>query len=319
MSAPHAAVNRAQDGEGEICVLAPWPILTVTIERSPDDRDELYFHAGGQGFWVARMIVNLGQHARLCGPFGGETGQIARMLVEAEGVRTEPVSVQAWNGGYVHDRRDGKQRRDVAVMQSRPLNRHEVDDLYNAILTAGLRCGHVVLTGVTSDELLPVDLFRRLARDLDANHVKVYADLSGDSLKVLDGGIEFLKVSHEELIAAGFCSDDSLPSLRGGMLALQHKARNIVVSRAGEGALASLAGRCFEARGPKLEALDHSGAGDSMTAGLAVAGLLGLDARAALQLALAAGTLNVTRRGRGTGDGRHVAEMARHIALRELQ
>lgn len=315
MASPAGTVN---SGHAEICVLAPWPILTVTIERSPAAGDELYFHAGGQGFWVARMIVNLGLGATLCGPFGGETGRIVKLLVETEGVRSEPVPAHAWNGGYVHDRRDGK-RREIAVMDSPALNRHEVDDLYNAVLAAGLRCRNVVLTGVMNDNMMPVEMFRRLAHDLDRNGVTVCADLSGASLQLLDGGIEFLKVSHEVLIGAGYCSADTTTSLLQGLEQLRGKARNIVVSRAGDGALARFGDRLYTARGPSLEALDHSGAGDSMTAALAVAAASGLQATDALRLALAAGTLNVTRRGRGTGDGRHIEEMARHVELRELQ
>ena len=47
-----------------VCVFAPAPILTVTVEAAEDEREELHVHAGGQGFWVARMLGVLG--ARAC-------------------------------------------------------------------------------------------------------------------------------------------------------------------------------------------------------------------------------------------------------------
>lgn len=49
-------------------------------------------HPGGQGFWIARMLVSLGVPASLCGCFGGETGAVLVPLVEREGVPAEPSS-----------------------------------------------------------------------------------------------------------------------------------------------------------------------------------------------------------------------------------
>jgi fructose-1-phosphate kinase PfkB-like protein len=50
-------------------VFAPDPLLTVTVEAGSDG-DEIHLNAGGQGFWVAQMIANLGVGVSLCGPVG---------------------------------------------------------------------------------------------------------------------------------------------------------------------------------------------------------------------------------------------------------
>ena len=43
-----------------VCVFAPSLVLTVTIESPPDGRDdEIHFHPGGQGFWIARTLRHL--------------------------------------------------------------------------------------------------------------------------------------------------------------------------------------------------------------------------------------------------------------------
>ena len=59
-----------------VCVFAPAPLLTVTIESKADGSgdDEIHVHAGGQGFWIARLVAELGVEVVLCGSFGGETG-----------------------------------------------------------------------------------------------------------------------------------------------------------------------------------------------------------------------------------------------------
>ena len=55
-----------------------------------------------------------------------------------------------------------------------------------------------------------------------------------------------------------------------------------------------------------------------MTAALAVGCATGLSAEDTLRLAVAAGAVNVTRRGRGTRDASHIDELARHVEIKEL-
>jgi 1-phosphofructokinase len=69
-----------------ITIFAPTPLLTVTMEAKSDGRAELHIHAGGQGFWVARMIARLGERVTLCTPLGGDTGRLLKTLMADEGV-----------------------------------------------------------------------------------------------------------------------------------------------------------------------------------------------------------------------------------------
>ncbi len=68
----------------------------------------------------------------------------------------------------------------------------------------------------------------------------------------------------------------------------------------------------------RVSPLDHTGAGDSMTGALAAGIAEGIGARAALALGLAAGALNATRHGRGSGTGQHIREFARHVRIEGL-
>ena len=163
-------------GSPPVCVLAPSPIYTVTIEAAAGAEPKIHFHAGGQGFWIARMVDRLGARAVLCAPLGGETGAVLRTLIEREGVALEAVPCQGWNGGYVHDRRGGE-RRCLAEVPSPRLTRHEVDDLYDATLVAGLAARVAVLTGPWPEGAVPAHVYERLPRDLGGNGVAVVADL----------------------------------------------------------------------------------------------------------------------------------------------
>jgi 1-phosphofructokinase len=67
-----------------------------------------------------------------------------------------------------------------------------------------------------------------------------------------------------------------------------------------------------------MEVVDHRGAGDSMTAALAVATARDLDATETLRLAAAAGAVNVTRHGLGSGRADAIAQLAENVVVTEL-
>lgn len=301
-------------------VFAPDPLLTVTVEAGGDG-DEIHLHAGGQGFWVAQMIANLGVEVSLCGPFGGESGRVVRTLVDqGPGIRLRAIKTAGCNGVYVHDRRNGE-RVKVAETPPDPLGRHELDDLYGAGLVQGLEAEVSVLAGPGPWEtpVIPPDTYTRLATDLRANGKAVIADLCGEPLQcALQGGLTLLKVSHEELINDGRVAEADEDELIEAMFTLQKEgADNVLITRAEEPALALVDGSVVTICPPVLSVVDHRGAGDSMTAGVAAGLAKGLDMLDALRLGAAAAALNVTRRGLATGDRREIERLANHIELEQ--
>jgi 1-phosphofructokinase len=302
-----------------VMVFAPTPRLTVTVEQ-PNDQVEIHVHPGGQGVWQARMLVNLGVEVIFCTILGGELGRVLRPLLEAEDVELRAVEGQAASGGYVHDRRNGA-RQEVADVAGQPLSRHEMDEVYDLALAAGLRATVSLLSGPADASIVHPDLYRRLAADLGANGGRVVADLSGDYLTaVLAGRPEFVKVSHEELIADGRAADESEPALFAALESLRADgAASALVSRADKGALALLDGRAYRLDLPRMEAVDPRGAGDSMTAGVAAVLAQGGDLESAVRTGAAAGALNVTRHGLGTGRADAVASLRERVTLRPAQ
>ncbi|MDQ4131907.1 MAG: PfkB family carbohydrate kinase [Actinomycetota bacterium] len=303
---------------GSVFVFAPAPFVSVTVEQL-DGEPDIHFHAGGQGFWVARMIASLEVPTTLCGSFGGETGQVAKTLIEFENVQLRAVHVAAPNPAHLYDRRSGE-RETIVKMTSRPLSRHEVDELYSAAIGTALGADVCVLAGSLTPGIVPPEFYRRLAGDLQANERTVIADLSGEPLHAaLDGGLDVLKIAHDELQEEGLASSDSVEDLVKGAKELQNRgAAHIVVSRADQPALALIGDEPLEICPPRLEPMDPHGAGDSMTAGIAAALARRQDMRAALRLGAAAGALNVTRRGLGTGPGPEIERMTDEVSLREL-
>ena len=302
------------------CVFAPSPLLTVTIEPGDGDTSEVHLHAGGQGFWIARMLVALGVPTEVCVPLGGEVGQVLETLMAAEGVRVRVGTRTRGNGAYVHDRRGGE-RETVADMPPTVLSRHEVDELYSSTLASGLASDVTVLGGPSTPDVIPADVYRRIAADLRAAGKPVVADLSGESLTAaLQGGVTVLKVSHDDLVEDGRAEGEDVDALIQAIRTLSKEgAEHVVVSRGGDPTIACIDGEMLEVQTPQMQRVDHRGAGDSMTAGLATALAHGASMSEALRLGSAAGTSNVTRRGLATGQREVVEQLAEHIVVRPLR
>lgn len=311
----------AREQRGTVAVLAPSPLLTVTVEDRAGEPD-IHVHAGGQGVWESRMLSTLGVHVVLCVSIGGETGGVLDHLLPAEDVEVRAVRTATRNGAYVHDRREGE-RESIAETAGGALDRHELDELYELMLHAGLTAGTAVLAGPHDDGVLPDQFYARIARDLVANGCRVAADLSGGRLDaVVPAGPFLLKVSHAELLDDGRAEEDTEEALVAAMRTLRKEgADTIIVSRAEKPALALVGEDVVEIRQPALEPADPRGAGDSMTAGTVAAIVLGgkeaPDLRAALRTGAACGALNVVRHGLGTGGPDAIAALVERVEIVE--
>jgi 1-phosphofructokinase len=202
-----------------------------------------------------------------------------------------------------------------------PLSRHEIDDLYAATLVTGLAAGVCVLGGTNPEcPAVPAEVYRRLATDLRTNGTVVVADLSGEPMhEALEGGLDVLKTSDEDLEADGLLSEESdEDELVEAILALSQRgggARHVVVTRAHRPALALTDGRILSVQGPQIEPVDTRGAGDSVTAGVTAALSRGDRFDAALRLGVAAAALNVARHGLASGHPGAIAGIVEHVVV----
>ncbi len=126
-------------------------------------------------------------------------------------------------------------------------------------------------------------------------------------------------MSHEELVEGGFSDDESEEALlRSARAMVDAGPRALVVSRAHDPSLLVTREHTYRVTTPRVTTVDHRGAGDSMTAGIAVGLGRGLGLPDAVRLGAAAGALNVTRRGLGTGRRDQIERFARSVTVEDV-
>lgn len=318
-----------------VAVFAPAPVLVCTFEH-PHDRSnpDVTLNVGGQGPWVAKAADALGADVVLVAPLGGDTGVAARHLLLDGPYDVRPVATQAATACYVEEREGGERTclRDAAPGR---LLRHELDDLYSATLAVVLDADVCVITGSPWGETLDTSLLTRLTGDLGALGRTTVADLSGPQLAAaLEGGLDWLKVAHDELdrdLAAatgtgiegrerpGGGDEASLWDEAERLACAGGRRRGVVVSCAGDApSLVVSLDRRYLVRTPALTAVGARGSGDTMTAALAT----GLAARRpladVLRWAAAAGAANAVRKGSATPDAQLVERLAETVVVEEL-
>ena len=303
-----------------VLVFAPAPTLTVTIEDLRDEAD-VHVHVGGQGVWQARMLTALGVDVVLACTVTGEVGGIVRHLLDGEGFEVVAIEREGVSPAYVHDRRGGER---VAVVEEdgERLDRHALDDLYSATLREAAAADLVILSGPDGDDVLEPDVYRRLASDVRALGTPVLVDLAGPRLEAaLEGGVDVLKVSHDELVDDGRVDDgDDEAQLVAAARELHDSGIGLVaVTRADAGSVVVGDVGAWRVSAPQLEPVDPRGAGDSYGAGVAAVLATGGAQDEAIRMGAAAGAVNATRRGLGTGDAEAIRAIAEQVQLDEIE
>jgi 1-phosphofructokinase len=304
----------------KVAVFSPNPMLSITIEAlTAEGGDDIHIHAAGQGVWVARMAAELGAEPVLCGFIGGEVGSVLRPLLEELPIELRLVETAVASGAYIHDRRSGE-REPLGQSAAMPPSRHEVDDLFSVTVAAALGCDLLAVCGPYPEEGVPLEIYSGLVTDVKANGVPVIADLSSPRLdRSLEGKPDLVKINDWQL--AGFISGpvDTEERMRAAMeRVLEAGAGSVIVTRAGDPALAMRDGRVWELKPPKFERGAREGCGDSMMGGLSATIAAGRDWEDVLRLSAAAGATNFLRHCLGTGARAVIEELAPHVQLRKL-
>jgi 1-phosphofructokinase len=302
-----------------VAIFAPHPLLTVTLEREGPEREQVHFHAGGQGVWVARMAACLGADPVLCGFVGGESGELIDGLLARLAGERRLVGTASASGCYVTDRRSGE-RELLACALSDPPSRHELDELFSITCAEAIADRWLVVTNPMPAEALPLELYGDLIADARAGGCRTLVDLSAPRLdSALRGEPDLVKLNDWELaeFVRGPVSEPS--QLRGAAQLLCDQGAGAVIVTRGERPALVLAGeRAWRLTSPRLEHGFREGCGDAMLGAFVAMWAQGEDLERALVVGAAAGAANFLRHGLGSASREVVERLAGSVLLEPL-
>ena len=283
-----------------VAVFGPHPLLSITLERR-GDADDVHFHAGGQGVWVARTAAELGAHTVLCGFVGGEAGVPLRAVLDRLPGERRLVETGGPSGTYVHDRRSGE-RRMIAAALSPPPSRHEVDELFSLTVAAALDADVLAVCNPFPADALPLGLYGDLVRDARANGTPVLVDLSSPRVdSALAGGPDLAKLNDWELAEYVRGPVGTADEIRAAARRiLDAGARAVLVTRGERSAIAFRGEGEWEIVPPRFERGHREGCGDTMFGAIAAGWARGDAWEDLLRGGAAAGAAAFLRHGLGS-------------------
>ena len=307
------------NANGRVAVFAPSPMLSVTIEARGERRDDVHFHPAGQGVWLSRMAAELGAWPVLCSLIGGETGKVLEPLLDGLRGELRLVHSDSSNGCYVTDRRSGD-REVLAQAYVDPPSRHDADELVGATTAAALESNVLAICNPFPGDAMPIEVYGALVANARAAGIRVIADLSSPRIEVAAAEQpELVKLNDWELAAYVKGPVDTPQRLIGAADRLrQLGASNVLVTRAGDPAVALLGDEVWELVPPKFEVGSREGCGDTMMGAISASLSSGRELAEALVTGAAAGAVNFLHHGLGTGSRREVEELSAEVELRRL-
>jgi len=315
--------GRRGAGEGRqpprVAIFAPHPLLTVTLEQEGPEREQVHFHPGGQGVWVARMAACMGAEPVLCGFLGGESGELLGGLLRRLVGELRLVGTASASGCYVTDRRSGE-RQVLTCTLSDPPSRHELDELFSIACAEAIADGWLVLTNPMPGDALPLEIYGDLIADARASGCRTLVDLSTPRLdSALRGEPDLVKLNDWELaeFVRGPVSEPA--QLRAAAQRLcEQGARAVIVTRGELPALVLAGERAWRLTPPPLKRGFREGCGDAMLGALVAAWAQGESFERAVMVGAAAGAANFLRHGLGSASREVVERLVEGVELEPL-
>lgn len=144
----------------------------------------------------------------MCCVLIGEVGCVLWYLFEDdEGFMVVVVECDGWGLVYVYDCCEGC-RVVVVEEEGDVFGWYVFDDFYGVVLCIGIDFCVVILSGLVGDDVFFVDIYCCFVFDLCGDDWIVVVDLLGEwFVVVLEGYVDVIKVSYEELIVDGLVVD----------------------------------------------------------------------------------------------------------------
>lgn len=254
--------------------------------------------AGGKGINVARALKQLGSEVCALGLVAGSGGRFIADVLEAAGIPADFVVVPGETriNLKVHD---PVQRTETELNEAGfHVDGEHFDQLQRKVQAHAPHCQVMIFSGSLPPDA-PAAIFGNLIRIANAHGSKCFLDTGGHALrKGIEAGPELIKPNRaevEELLNTTLRTRREM--VEAARTLLRMGSRKALISLGAEGAVAVTENEAWFAAPPAMEVRSSVGAGDTMVAAMAHAGLKGLPFREAFRLAVAASAATTAMEG----------------------
>ena len=244
---------------------------------------------GGKGINVSTILMNLGIDSTAFGFAAGFTGEEIIREVEAMGIRSDFIKIDS---GISRINLKLKNIDGTEINGSGPeISEEKIEELLRKLDILGE--GDILVLAGSIPASMPADMYSTIMERLQHKNVTFIVDATKDLLiNVLKYKPFLIKPNNHEL---GELFDVKLTTreevIPYGKKLQKQGARNVLISRAGEGAvLVAEDGSVYEAPAPKGTLVNAVGAGDSMVAGFTAGWIEKKDYRHAFYMGVSAGS-----------------------------
>jgi tagatose 6-phosphate kinase len=278
--------------------------------------------AGGKGCNVARVLKTLGEHPLVTGWVGGLPGQIIAEGLQAEGIDSAFVQVDADSRTCLSIYDPLQKTMTEIYEKGRPVSAAEVEAFYRQYQDLLTQAAWVTLSGSLPPGV-PVDFYAVLIRMAQAAGIRTILDSSDEPLRrgVEESAPFMLKCNRSELSRLIGQPVKELNELVSAARRLSKDRRMWVVITLGAAGVVS-AGTTAEgedqvwlAQPPEVEAVSAVGSGDAVLAGLVCGLSAGRPFEAALRLGTAAGAANTLQIGAGRLSAQAVEDLQERVKI----
>jgi len=285
---------------------------------------------GGKGFNVARAAIRLGRPATAYGFLGGPVGEALRGMIRVDGVIDRHTDIVAGTRVCFIVVEPEPGRATVLNEPGPDVTATETASLLSTLAHDCRPDDTVVLSGSLPDSVEPAVAARIIAIGKAAG-ARTCSDIHGASLRaVVEEQPWMLKCNRDELL--GLLQGDApsttaveehrrrpLRDIAAGMVALRRRGIEVVVVTLGsEGSLLADGQGVCHASVPRVDAVNPTGSGDLLLAGMVVGLEEGRSLRDALALGAACGTAGATHLLPELPPGFDASEWLPRIRLQEL-
>lgn len=293
------------------------PIVTITVNPALDVSSSVEVvtperklrcaepqrEPGGGGINVARVATRLGAVVEAVAVVGGPTGEAVVTLLEAEGLRVTPVTVEAETRQSLAVTERSTDRQFRFVLPGPPLDSPTVTRILSTLALSQAGAVPLVVVSGSVPPGTPAEAVTRLLVPLAESGADVIVDTSGTALRTAaESGVFLIKPSARELAAL---VERTLATEQEVTLAAQEVVERFPVGAvlasigAGGAVLAIRSSAPLRLRAPAVQVRSAVGAGDSLVGGLVVGLGRGDTLPSAAALGVAAGTAATLTEGSG--------------------